>query len=158
MSQDVLSDVYYGASGAQTTLPGNGTVTTTPLPVANGGTGYVGGALTAYTPTITATSGSSVTFANVSGTYLKIGKLLYFRALFQTNYSSAPGGLLVSLPTGLTLAGIVSVPGANISNNVALIATGSSGQNYVATMKYDGSSPVPASGNYCVIEGCVEVQ
>ena len=77
------------------------------LPVANGGTGDSGTAWTAYTPTITANSGSFTT-VSATGTYKTLGKTCWFTTAITITTAGTAGGFMgVSLPVtqvGATLA------------------------------------------------------
>ena len=70
----------------------------TPLSVAQGGTGNAGGAWTAYTPTVSSGTGT-LTAASATGAYRQIGKTVYVRiSISVPTNGTASGNLQVSLP------------------------------------------------------------
>jgi len=76
------------------------------LPVANGGTGDTGTAWTAYTPSISATSGSFTT-VSTSGRWKAIGKTAFVSIQITiTTNGTAAGAILVGLPSAAASGGI----------------------------------------------------
>lgn len=95
-----------------------------------------------WTPTLISLSGTLTSSTALSGTYLKIGKMVFFRAVGgTTNIGTGAVGLRCSLP--FTPDGAYSGSGVNgnlnISLTVAIAATGAD------IFKYDGTFPT-ASG------------
>lgn len=73
---------------------------TLPVSVANGGTGYTGGAWSTFTPTITAGSGTFTT-VSAAGSFLQIGKLVSFICTITiTTVGTASGNIFMPLPVG----------------------------------------------------------
>lgn len=116
-----LADVATGnvlISGGVTTAPSWGKVGLTThisgtLPVANGGTNYTGGALTTYTPTCTAASGSITTYS-ATGSYFQLGKFVFATATVTiTNAGTASGYLRTTLP----VAAVRNGPGSSYEAN-----------------------------------------
>jgi hypothetical protein len=70
-----------------------------PLPVAQGGTGDSGTAWTAYTPVVTATSGTITTLGAVSGRYKTLGKTVFVQMdITITTNGTGTGAVVATLP------------------------------------------------------------
>lgn len=89
----------------------------TPLAVAQGGTGDTGTAWGAYTPTISAGSGT-FTSATATGAYKTIGKTVHFRAIVTiTTNGTAAAFVSISLPIAAVSATSVTGYGAERGNS-----------------------------------------
>jgi hypothetical protein len=96
-ARGTLGAASSGANSDITSLAG----LTTPLSVAQGGTGGdLSDAWTTYTPTISALSGS-LTSAAAAGRYLKIGRLVHFQVKITiTTNGTGAAAIVCSLPFG----------------------------------------------------------
>lgn len=83
-----------------------------------------GAALAAYTPTITASTGTFTT-VSATGAYKEFGKIVFLRATITiTTIGTAAGRLLCSIPTGTIVAiGAGQAVGLNGSTADPLIGT-----------------------------------
>lgn len=126
------------------TTPSWGTV-----PVAAGGIGQ-GAPTTAYTPVMTATSGSITTTTGMTGYYIKLSDKMYFFYAegVASNIGTASGGLNLTLPFTANSASIsirlfgaeVAVTGNWISGTIGSSST------YI-TLYYAGNVSIFTSGN-----------
>lgn len=131
----------------------NGGVANT-LPVANGGTGYTGGAWTSYTPTVSAQSGTFTT-TSATGSYLQIGKIVFFQlSVSITTNGTAATSVQATLPVTPASSDFAWVGRATgISGKLLIaynqIAIGSvSMQNYDATYPGANGEVLKVSGTY----------
>lgn len=127
-----------------------------PLAVALGGSGDTGTAWTAYTPTITATSG---TFTSVSATgkYKQIGKTTFIQiAITITTNGTAAGVVLATPPAGITANGNFILPGRELAViGTTVTATVVSGAAQIQITKYDATYP-GVNGAQLVVSGSYE--
>lgn len=128
----------------------------TPVAVANGGTGYTGGAWTAYAPTITASSGIFTT-VSAAGAYLAIGKLVHFNITVTiTTAGTAATWVNVPLPTGTCVRAFSAVGSETAVNGKALSCFASAGASALIVRYYDATAPI-ANGLVLTISGCYEM-
>lgn len=114
----------------------------------------IGDAWTAWTPTVTATTG---TFTTVSGAgqYIAVGKLIIWSATVTiTTAGTAAGTLLFTLPVTAVAnrplgGGLITATGAIVSVSVA--TSGTTGRS----LRYDGVTPI-ASGYTLLLSGTYE--
>ncbi|CAB5222189.1 hypothetical protein UFOVP362_15 [uncultured Caudovirales phage] len=90
-----------------------------------------GGALTSYTPTVTASSGTITSYTS-SGTYIQIGKLVFFRvSITITNAGTGAASLIFSIPISRATANTpisgqeVSATGKALTGNITGLDSGS---------------------------------
>jgi hypothetical protein len=114
-----------------------------------------GGALTGYTPTVAATSGS-ITSSTSSGAYIQIGKIVWFRAVVNiTNAGTGAGSLTLTLPINTTTTGApiwgqeIVATGKGLTGNLTAV-------NLVSVRFYDWNTCI-ATGNTIQIAGIYEV-
>lgn len=121
-----------------------------------GGGGAIIGSFAAYTPTVTAGSG---TFTSVSATgrWCQIGKLVFFTAeVTITTNGSAASSVNFTLPTTANSDTVFAGREVNITQN-ALTSVVASGSNVAMTVSYSGTYP-GANGYKDLISGCYETQ
>jgi hypothetical protein len=126
------------------------------------GTGSVplglGDAWTAYTPTVTAVSGSITTLGTVSGRYKQSGKLLFVSvSVAVTNIGTAAGGLNVTFPLSLTANGAQVIPGREntLTGNFVYGYAPNAGSGFTV---YTPTAGFPvANGGSVVLSGMFEV-
>lgn len=130
----------------------------TTLTVPAGGTGLAGGNWMAYTPTLTASGGSGVSFLLASAAYQQVGKTLSLRATFHVNYTgSAPSNVSLTFPNGQTsVASDQTGSGANLSTNAPLSATTNGATTLI--LGGAGGAVVSASGQYVTASFTGEMQ
>ena len=114
------------------------------------------GAWTAFTPTISASSGTFTT-VSASGTYVKIGKIiLYQMTVTITNAGTAAGVLQATLPT--TAANVaLSVGRENAATGYMVQGSISPASNILSIIRYDNITII-ASGAVVRISGLYESQ
>jgi hypothetical protein len=112
-------------------------------------------AWTAYTPTITANSGTFTT-VSATGAWKQIGKTIVFRILVTvTTIGSAAGFLKFTLP--IASIGAQTVHGFNTSTLKACIGnTNDTAATNGALYYYDGTFPVGGSSQFVLINGTYE--
>lgn len=98
------------------------------------------GAWGSYVPVVSAGSGS-FTSASGAGSYLKVGKIVFFRQLITiTTVGTAGANVQATLPTGVVGSMICNGKYLNTGKSLAIEATGSvTGSTYSSL--YDGSFP-----------------
>lgn len=115
------------------------------LPAANGGTGYSGGALSTYTPTVGAQSGTWTT-VSATGSYVQIGRLCFVQILIvMTTAGTASGYMTVTLPFSAN-SGIASQSFNGLDTFAARATAGYvlvNGTSLIFT-RADGTSPIVA--------------
>lgn len=136
------------------------TSTSTGALVVTGGVG-IGGALNipapaSFTPTWTFTGGTGTSVASNSGSWLLIGKLLYFEAEAQINFSGSPTFLTVTLPNSKTLARSSAIAGVNRSTGVGLHCFAGPSTTMQVSKSSDASFPC-TTGQVICVQGWVEV-
>ena len=92
-----------------------------PLAAVNGGTGDAGTAWTAYTPAVTALSGT-FTSASATGRYKLLGKTCFISV--QVNVvtaGTAAGATIVTLPGGVTIGANLTIVGREVAVNGAAV-------------------------------------
>jgi hypothetical protein len=148
-----VSDLTAGRAVSAASL----TLTTTPLPVASGGTGDTGTAWTSYTPTIVADTG---TFGALTVTYAKyktIGKTLFLNLNCSASVATgSPTEMRLSVPSGITLTG-AQVGSAVITNNavtVGGVCNASASLNRIRFYTYAGTIFIGA----CVAQAYITVE
>lgn len=127
------------------------------LPVANGGTGDTGTAWTAYTPTLTAGSGT-LTTASATGRYKLLGKTLFIEAeaTITTNGTGATS-LILSLPSPLVGAATAYIlAGREIALTGAAFTGTVNGGSTITLVKYDNTYGV-GNGSVVAVSGVIEV-
>jgi hypothetical protein len=129
----------------------------TAIPVANGGTGDTGTAWTAYTPTVTAISGSITTLGTVSGRFKQLGKSVFISlSVTITTNGTAAGGINITLPSGMATAAASALAGREngVTGNMlqGMIASGGS---TCAVLTYNNAHP-GANGAILVLAGIFE--
>lgn len=123
--------------------------------VAQGGTGDSGSAWTAYTPTVTAQSG---TFTSVTGTgrYKTIGKTTFVQiAVGITTNGTAGSWVIASLPNTAGSAVQILAGRATVLSTKMLQGQINGGGTTVAILNYDNSYP-GATGEQLVLSGVYE--
>lgn len=109
------------------------------------------GAWTSYVPTVSAGSGSFTT-ATAAGSYLQIGKLVFFRQLVTITTAGTAGAYVqVTLPTGAVGSMICNGKYLNTGKSLSVEATGSVVGSTYSTL-YDGTFPF-ADGSILSISG-----
>jgi hypothetical protein len=126
------------------------------LPVANGGTNYTGGAWTAWTPTVTPTSGSFTT-VSASGSYLSIGKIVFFSvSITLTNIGTGTGKVNLPLPVGNAAQNFV-LPCIEVgATGKTGTLRGVSGSGTGVIQAYDNSTSLMVNGYVIVVSGSYE--
>ena len=123
------------------------------LPVANGGTGDTGTAWTAYTPTLTAASGTYTT-ASAAGRYKTIGKTVFIHVTITITTIGTGTYPKFTLPVSaydieqVNLYGFESIAARTINGRA-------SAPSSVLVTLYDNSVPV-VSGTVCQLAGVYE--
>jgi hypothetical protein len=117
------------------------------LGVPAGGTGYTGGAWTAYTATVT-TGAGSITTQSSSSSFLQIGKFVAVRVqVTVSNIGTGSGQVSISLPVasngalGLFCAGRENVVSGKMQSGVM-----TNGSNTMTIFNYDNSAPTFSNG------------
>lgn len=116
-------------------------------------------AWTSFTPTVTSTGGTITTVGTVSGFYIQIGKIVFFRANAAiTTNGTGSGKVRMTLPsapgnvTNFTVAtgSDIGLSGKMLQGNIT------NGQQYVDVANYDGTYPA-ADGSNLFINGFYRV-
>ena len=144
-----------GANADITSLSG----LTTPLSVAQGGTGLAGSAWTSYTPTVTSGGGTITSYTVNEAKYEKVGKTVRVRISFTiTNVGSASGEIRATLPPSSTSAygQAVSGVGDGAGGN-ALMVWMDGAATYLRIRNYDNTF-YAANGYTYLIGGVYESQ
>jgi hypothetical protein len=127
-----------------------------PLPVANGGTNYTGGAWTTYTATLTPNSGSIT--QGGSSAYLQIGKIVFFSIdVTVTATSGAPANFNINLPVAPVRTVVIS--GEECANSgLVLHAKVTAGSTISSSSVRDatGAIRVPTLNDEYSFSGCYE--
>lgn len=150
-----ISPTYVG----QTSITTLGTITTgawtaTPVTVAFGGTGDTGTGWTAYTPTVTAGSGTFTT-VSATGRWKSIGKTIFVQiSITITTNGTAATNILATLPVAAG-AGIYAVVGRETAGQTAIDGVIAAASIAVSIRKYDASYP-GATGAVLNLSGCYE--
>jgi hypothetical protein len=109
------------------------------------------GAWTAYTPTLSATSGTYGSGATVSGRYVQLGRLVCMTATVNTpNIGSAAGGAVITLPVAQRSGSTAIGQGRENAVNGKMLQVITDGANSVQILNYDNSSPIVAGAQYLV--------
>jgi hypothetical protein len=125
------------------------------IPVANGGTGYSGAAWTAYTPTVTAGSGTFTTVL-ATGRFLRIGKIVLVEVdITITTNGTAATSVVFTLPDSTTTAARTVLHGKEFTAGKSVVASAVSGSGTLAITNYDATYP-GASGNQIAVAGLYE--
>lgn len=127
-----------------------------PLAAALGGTGDTGTAFTAYTPTVTASSGT-ITTATASGRYKVLGKAIFLEVQVNITTNGTGAGVLnATLPGGITPAANFILAGRELAvNGQMLSGTIQTSGTTIGIMKYDNTYP-GANGAVLVLSGIYE--
>lgn len=131
----------------------------TPVTVANGGTGDTGTAWTPYTPTITAQSGT-FTSASATGRYKTIGKTCFIELTITiTTVGSASGAIAATLPSGITAQSNAVLHGRDngFSGYVIQGLILASATSITNILTYSNSSDIGA-GASIILSGVFETQ
>lgn len=131
-----------------------GTWAATPVAVSSGGTGDTGTAWTAYTPTITAGSGTFTT-VSATGRWKAIGKTVFFQiSITITTNGTAATNIVATLPV-TSGPGVYAAIGRESATQTALDGIIGSASPTISLRKYDSTYP-GASGSVCNLSGCYE--
>lgn len=124
---------------------------------ANGDIDIAGGSWAAYTPVVTAFSGSFGS-ASATGAYKRIGKTLLVRLNVQVaTVGTAATELRASLPSGMSAKEACVLNGHRVDGNPKVVAAVSFvGESYVRIVNTDGSFAGNAGANL-VVTGVVEI-
>lgn len=124
------------------------------LPIANGGTNDTGTAWAAYTPTISAGSGS-ITTSSATGAYKTIGKTVFFRAAI-TITTNGSGATFVGFTLPVASIALQAAPGmeTNVTGKMVKALLQSASSN-AQLRNYDNTYPA-GDGYVFVINGVYE--
>jgi hypothetical protein len=129
-----------------------------PLPIANGGTNYTGGAWTTYTATLTPNTGTIT--QGGSAAYLPIGKIVLFSIdVTVTATTGSPASFTIDLPVAVKRNVVVN--GEEVaSSGLVLHAQFTAGntRSAVAIRDASGALRVPTVNDEYSFSGCYEAQ
>jgi hypothetical protein len=128
---------------------------TTALSVAQGGTGYAGGTLTAFTPVV-GSGGGAIGSYTASGAYLLVGKALFVRFRVDiASIGSATSWLTVSMP--FTLADDAHLAGASPNIGQVLLIEGLAGSASFICNNFNNTAIGVTSGQRFSASGFVNI-
>lgn len=126
------------------------------LPVLNGGTGDTGAAWAAYTPAVTAGSGTFTT-VSATGRYKQLGKTVFVQIkVIDTTNGSAAGFVIAALPVVPVLNNSFALCGFYQSGVMVAGNISTAGGGVANIFKYDGTFPMSGGGDTLWVSGVYE--
>lgn len=155
VTQAACADLSNAAASCSTDATNMANAASGTLAVARGGTNYTGGALTTFTPTFTPTGGTGVSVTANTGSFIQIGKLLFFHAVGTLNFTSAPTSITFTLPNSAN-APLQQSVSCVLSSGVICDGQTGAGTTF-AILSASGAFPVTTTGTGIILTAWMEV-